>query len=464
MPKVTVVIPSYNHGRFLAARIDSVLGQTYPDFEVLFLDDASPDDSLRVFARYRGHPKIRSLLNTTNSGSVFKQWNKGVREARGEYVWLAESDDVADVRFLERLVPLLEAHPRVGLAYCNSLSIDASGAVLGPVDPWTRPLHPQRWDGDFLNDGREECRWYLVQRNSIPNASAVLLRKSVYEQVGYASEDMRLLGDWEMWVRMLLASDIAYLAEPLNYYRATHGESMRHRSMKHPEHLSDYLRIVGHVLPHGPLPPEVRQAVLECVAWHWEMQVGHSNGIEEPRVHLASLRRAWDLDPDLALAILSAAAANTARTCRDLLEVNDFVQDLHKNAGDMSRFLGDLHHGLGEQHRSTTALQLFLTELHQAAQNLYAGQVEMRTTFDGRMAYEEQARLALQRYLEQGLGEIGQRLDQAEAAVVELNRKLAEQADQMRFWQRLRGLLLPRGGWRHRLLRGFRRLFRRMAA
>src|SRR5438874_12277656 len=85
MPKVTVVIPSYNHGRFLAARLDSVLNQTYHDFEVLFLDDASTDDSPEVFARYRDHPRLRSVLNTVNGGSVFRQWNRGVREARGEY-------------------------------------------------------------------------------------------------------------------------------------------------------------------------------------------------------------------------------------------------------------------------------------------------------------------------------------------------------------------------------------------
>src|SRR5262249_51524204 len=93
MPKVSVIIPSYNHGRFLARRFDSVLAQTYRDFEILFLDDASTDDSLQVFAKYSGHPLIRAFNNDRNSGSTFKQWNRGVRDAHGEYIWLAESDD-----------------------------------------------------------------------------------------------------------------------------------------------------------------------------------------------------------------------------------------------------------------------------------------------------------------------------------------------------------------------------------
>src|SRR5207244_11579699 len=114
MPKVTVVIPSYNHGRFLAARLDSVLNQTYRDFEVLFLDDASTDDSLDVFARYRDRAQVRSTVNKVNGGSVFRQWNRGVRAARGAYVWLAESDDVAEPTFLETLVPLLDDRPNVG--------------------------------------------------------------------------------------------------------------------------------------------------------------------------------------------------------------------------------------------------------------------------------------------------------------------------------------------------------------
>src|SRR5581483_5210928 len=195
-PKVSVVVPSYNHGRYLAARLDSVLGQTFPDFEVIFLDDASPDGSRAVFERYRGHPKVRAAFNDVNSGCVFRQWNKGVRLARGEYVWLAESDDVADPRFLEVLVGLLDANPSAGLAYCKSLSIDEAGAVLGEVDPWTRPLDPGRWDRDFTATGIDECRRYLSHRNTIPNASAVLVRKSMYEAVGCATERMRMLGDW----------------------------------------------------------------------------------------------------------------------------------------------------------------------------------------------------------------------------------------------------------------------------
>ena len=122
-PKVSVVVPNYNHARFLPKRIDSILGQTFQDFELILLDDCSTDDSRSILSRYADDPRVRIEFNAVNSGSTFKQWNKGVRLARGEYVWLAESDDYADERLLERLVSVLEAEPEVTFAYCRSWRI-----------------------------------------------------------------------------------------------------------------------------------------------------------------------------------------------------------------------------------------------------------------------------------------------------------------------------------------------------
>jgi glycosyltransferase involved in cell wall biosynthesis len=93
--------------RFLRRRIESVLCQTYQDFELILLDDCSSDESRSLLSEYAGDPRVRIEFNEVNSGSPFKQWNKGVRLARGQYVWIAESDDYADKRLLERLVAQL---------------------------------------------------------------------------------------------------------------------------------------------------------------------------------------------------------------------------------------------------------------------------------------------------------------------------------------------------------------------
>src|SRR5579871_2477295 len=213
MPKVTVVIPNYNYARFLPQRIESVLNQSYRDFEVLYLDDASTDESAKSFARYAADPRIRSILNTENSGGPFPQWNRGVREATTEYVWIAEADDYADERLLERLVPILDANPNVGIVYCQSRYVDEEGVLGGSA---ASQQDPERWSHDFISLGQEECARYLLFGCTLPNASAVVFRKSVYEATGGADETMQLCGDWHLWAKMLLRSDVAFVAEPLN--------------------------------------------------------------------------------------------------------------------------------------------------------------------------------------------------------------------------------------------------------
>src|SRR3984893_13145 len=219
MSKVSVVVPNYNHARFLRQRIASVLGQTYRDFELILLDDGSSDESQSILREYASDPRVRIEFNEKNSGSTFKQWNKGVRLARGEYVWIAESDDYADPQLLAKLVSRLDAEPSAVLCNCRSWRVSADGEIIEFLDSWVADLDAQKWTVDHLADGREECRKYLVRRNTIPNASCVVFRKAVYEQVGGADESLILCGDWKLWASMALTGKIAYAGQALSYYR-----------------------------------------------------------------------------------------------------------------------------------------------------------------------------------------------------------------------------------------------------
>ena len=88
IPQVSVIVPNYNHAPYLRQRIDSILAQTYQDFELILLDDSSTDKSEEVLLSYKDHPKVISLIiNKQNSGSTFKQWDKGIELAKGEYIW-----------------------------------------------------------------------------------------------------------------------------------------------------------------------------------------------------------------------------------------------------------------------------------------------------------------------------------------------------------------------------------------
>ena len=224
-PKVSVVIPNYNHARYVSERIDSILGQTFNDLELLILDDASTDDSHKELARYWSRPRVRIVVNSRNSGSAFPQWNRGISLSKGEYLWIAESDDSADPRFLETLIPLLDEQSDVGLAYCQSRLINKESVEIGDSLDWTSDLDPERWKSDFINDGTDEIRRYLIHKNTIPNASAVIARRSVLLKVFPVDTSFKLCGDWMHWGKMLLHAGVAYVAEPLNYWRLESSNS-----------------------------------------------------------------------------------------------------------------------------------------------------------------------------------------------------------------------------------------------
>src|SRR5437588_9034397 len=124
-PLVSVIVPNYNHAKYLPRRLESILAQTAVDFELILLDDCSTDDSRSLLTRFAAtDARCRCVFNAKNSGSVFRQWNLGVGMARGKYIWIAESDDWAAPTFLAQLVSALERNPRCGIAYCQSRTID----------------------------------------------------------------------------------------------------------------------------------------------------------------------------------------------------------------------------------------------------------------------------------------------------------------------------------------------------
>lgn len=226
MPRVSVVVPNYNHSRYLERRLDSILSQSYQDFELILLDDASTDGSVDILQQYARHPRARLEINRTNSGSAFAQWNRGVALARGELVWIAEADDAAEPELLESLVHAFDADPQVVIAYCQSWRIDESNHRIATKLAWTDGLDRDRWKSDYVNEGRDEVSRYLCVQNSIPNASAALFRRAAYVEAGGATEHLRLCGDWMTWVKVALLGRVAYIARPLNEFRE-HANTVR---------------------------------------------------------------------------------------------------------------------------------------------------------------------------------------------------------------------------------------------
>jgi glycosyltransferase involved in cell wall biosynthesis len=261
---VSVIVPNYNHARFLPKRIESILRQTFQDFELILLDDCSNDNSRSVLSQYARDPRTRIEFNEVNSGSTFKQWNKGIRLAIGKYVWIAESDDYADENFLGRLVATLDQDPAITFVYCRSWRVTENDQTDGYGDWHLDSLNHSLWKTDFCADGREQCRMYFVRSPVVSNASAAVFRKAAYESAGGADETLRLCGDWKLWAALALAGKVAYVSEPLNYFRY-HTSTVRTKTSRDAADVLEKLQVIRWILERaGPTKSDLQNARREA--------------------------------------------------------------------------------------------------------------------------------------------------------------------------------------------------------
>jgi glycosyltransferase involved in cell wall biosynthesis len=273
-PLVSVIVPNYNHAPYLKQRLDSILGQTFQDMEIILLDDASTDESKKVLDQYEG-ANIQKHFNQVNSGSPFKQWNKGVALAKGKYIWLAESDDYCENVLLEKLVNALEADDKRVLAFAQTTLVDESGKTINSFQENYRFLfQTDRWEHDFEADGREECKNYFLKYNTIPNASGVLMRRDAYLATGGAPENFRLNGDWMLYTRILLRGSFYFIADHLNYFRV-HQQTQRNRARRNANAFPEILEIQELIQSKMEIPPHIFHQARKTVGEWWIGGLAH---------------------------------------------------------------------------------------------------------------------------------------------------------------------------------------------
>lgn len=223
---VSIIIPCYNHKNFLPKRLESVFSQTFQDFEVILLDDCSTDGSWELLKGFDNHPKVSYCIrNEVNSGSPFKQWEKGILLAKYNIIWIAESDDYCRKDFLEKMVVRFQFDTQ--LVYSNSHYINIDDNLIKSKFPnWSAKdnIISSRWNSDYFNYGINEISTYLCFRNTIVNSSSVLFRKPSKFPLELLS--MKYCGDWYFWIYQLKSGNINYCHEKLNYFRA-HEDSSR---------------------------------------------------------------------------------------------------------------------------------------------------------------------------------------------------------------------------------------------
>ena len=216
MARVSVIIPAYNRARLLPEAVNSVLAQTYQDFELIVIDDGSTDDTPEVA---RAFPPSVKYFRQANAGLSAVR-NRGVELTKGDYIVFLDSDDALLDHALEKGVAFLDQHPEVAFCHGQVYTIDENSRPLR----LRRPRGPKR---TCVRDGREEIAHLLLFRNII-GPSATFVRRSCLEKAGPFNTALSSFEDWDMWVRLAKRYAVGHLAEPVALYRV-HSQSITAR-------------------------------------------------------------------------------------------------------------------------------------------------------------------------------------------------------------------------------------------
>jgi tetratricopeptide (TPR) repeat protein len=209
-PKVSFIIPCYKLAHFLGDCVNSILAQTYEDFEVIIMDDCSPDNTPQVAAGFKD-PRVIYVRNEPNLGNT-RNYNKGIEMARGRYIWLISADDcLRSPKVLERYVAHLEKNPQVGYVFCPAMTLRDGKEI--EVEEWTS------WPGDQdrILSGREVLKRSTI--NCPVCAPTGLARKECYTRISYFPLSLPRVGDFYLWSVFATVYDVGYFAEPMVYYR-----------------------------------------------------------------------------------------------------------------------------------------------------------------------------------------------------------------------------------------------------
>lgn len=229
-PLVSIIVPNYNHEKFLKQRLESIFNQTYTNFEVIMLDDASTDSSENILLSYRNHPKVSNVvINKQNSSSPFGMWSKGITLAKGSFIWFAESDDWASPTFLQKLVQAFE-DPQVVVSHCKSYDTNSLGDSK-VENTWWKSFNMDIWESDYIKEGLYLLDCYGKYKCPVINVSSALIRKSVLNKVEIPN-NYKYCGDWLFWGQLFQLGKVAYNAIPLNYIR-NHSNSATGKHNSH---------------------------------------------------------------------------------------------------------------------------------------------------------------------------------------------------------------------------------------
>ena len=253
-PLVSVVVPCYQHAKYLEQRMESVFRQTYDRIELILLDDASTDGSQRILEKWaRRFAHVKLCFNEENSGSAFSQWLKGINMAEGSLIWIAESDDFCGDDFLEKLVPFF-AHESVMLAYAGCDFV-RGGSIVWTSEAYLSDISRLSFDRPFVVSAARFVRSGMGEKNLIPNVSSCVFRNTgpVRSELADRLCRMKLCGDWLFYLDRIRGGCVAYTPETRCGYRV-HAAGTSLQVQKTDRYYAEYAEAVRYAAHYYRLP------------------------------------------------------------------------------------------------------------------------------------------------------------------------------------------------------------------
>lgn len=266
--RVSVIVPNYNYGKYLNKRIKTILEQTYPIYELIVLDDYSTDGSAELAKNIVLNLKleapnmnIKFIGNDKNSGKAMSQWQKGFELAKGDYIWIAEADDLCKKTFLENVMEGFKDKDTV-ISYAESAVINGKGIIIAPNLRFSRDKEKTgHYKKSYIKDGKDEINEIMAIRCSIPNVSGVVFKKDTKIPFRkYFTEALKFqqVGDWYFYVNVLKHGKIAYCKKSLNIFRKHHA-SVTKNSNKTGVHLGEIKKMQKYIAENYSLSKETKQ-------------------------------------------------------------------------------------------------------------------------------------------------------------------------------------------------------------
>lgn len=244
--KISVIVPNYNYSKFLYQRLYSILYQNYKIYELIILDDSSKDNSREVIDnivnKLEKHIKIIKIYNDENSGSAFKQWEKGISYATGDYIWIAEADDYCEPNLLSNLVKPIKKNNQIMISYADTAFIDTVGnIILKSIKSEIDIQKSGHWNKNYTNRGIDEIKNYSFLNCTIANVSSCIIKNENYNSYLKMSGEFKQAGDWLFYLNVIAKGYISYNKKVLNYYRV-HGNNVS-STMNKKRHLEEIKKI-----------------------------------------------------------------------------------------------------------------------------------------------------------------------------------------------------------------------------